>query len=235
MFKFLMKKFSKNTEEIEEVEEVKQDNKNEYEDYIDVVCQIMTEDNKLLFVGQIDDFDASTEQLKINPYRKEETPKGVSYDTPVKINMKYKGNIIIVHGEIAVQSNAYWRIKIGDKIEFREQRENFRQETHCKGNIIKRALPNRKIECDILNISISGIAFTSTYMFAINEQIIIQDIKLYEECERTYKFDCVVKRSFKAEDDKMCYGCEFKEISETDESNLCKDVLYLQAKSMKNN
>ena len=105
MFKFLMKKFSKNTEEIEEVEEVKQDNKNEYEDYIDVVCQIMTEDNKLLFVGQIDDFDASTEQLKINPYREEETPKGVSYDTPVKINMKYKGNIIIVHGEIAVQSN----------------------------------------------------------------------------------------------------------------------------------
>ena len=67
MFKFLMKKFSKNTEEIEEVEEVKQDNKNEYEDYIDIVCQIMTEDNKLLFVGQIDDFDASTEQLKINP------------------------------------------------------------------------------------------------------------------------------------------------------------------------
>lgn len=230
MLKFLMKKFAKSKEEIEEI---KEEDTHEYQDYIDSVCQVTTEDNRLLFVGQIDDYDISTEQLTINPYREEETPKGVSYDTKVKINIKYRGNIIIFHGEIAVQSENYWRIKIGDRIKFKEQRENFRQEINSKGIVIKHG--SQKIECIILNVSISGIAFSSEEVFAIGEQITIDNVLLYEECERRYKFDCVVKRSFETNDGRICYGCEFKHISEADENNLCKDILYLQAKSMKNN
>lgn len=219
-------------------QEEKKEEEFDYGEYIGLVCQVMSDENKLFFIGQLDKYDNIHKEMRVVLHKGEQTPQGVMHNTPVKISIQNKGDIIVLYGAVTGQAASYWRVEIKNMIKCEEQRDSFRQALKCRATIVKydeekdEATP---IECDLINISLTGIAFRSDVEFNIDEVIWVDEAVLHKNCPTKYSFKCIVRRIFKDEKNKVCYGCEFERIPSSVENSLCKDLFYLQAQSINGN
>ncbi len=210
----------------------------DYGEYVGLVCQVVSDENKLFFVGKLDDYDSINKEMKIVLHKGEQTPQGLIYNTPVKISTRNNGDIIVLYGAVTGQTASYWRVEMKDMIKCPEQRDGFRQPLKCKATIVKYNEENDEatpIQCDLINISLTGMAFRSDVQFNIDEIIWVDEAVLNKKCPTKYSFKCIVKRTFKDEKDRVCYGCEFIRLPASVENSLCKDLFYLQAQSIKGN
>lgn len=209
-----------------------------YGDYVGAVCQVMSDENKIYFIGQIDDYSSSSHEMRISVYKGDYTPQGVIHEAPVKMHVQNRKDVVVLFGVVTGQTAGYWRVKIKNMIQCVEQRDSFRQNLDCEAKIIKHDKETGKentLVCDLMNISLTGIAFRSDEVFEVGERISIDEVVLYENCNTKYSFKCIVKRTFKDDNDKVCYGCEFERIPSSVENNLCKDIFYLQSQSINGN
>ena len=203
--------------------------------YIDSKCQVMTQENVLFFMGLIEDYIEQDEELKISATRSDILPSGVLYNTPIKINIKSNSHVLVIYGVLKRQTNIFWIIQLNKIVKIQEHRSCFRQTLKCKGTIIyTKNNTKTSLECDLLDISLTGISFKSNICFDINEKLTIDNILLYKDCKTSYKFNCIIKREFKDENNNTCYGCMFDEMPKEIEDRLCTDIFQLQLLSTKN-
>lgn len=207
-------------------------------DYIGCVCQVMGDDNKVFFIGRIETYISGLKEMKIGVYKGESTPTGVLHNTPVKVNIANHNGIIIIHGVVTGQTEQFWRIDIEDIVKREEKRDSFRQMLDCKADIIEKDEQTEQLialPCNVIDISLNGLAFRSDARFEENDKIIIDNLVLNKDAPVIYNFKCVVRRVFEDENKNTCYGCEFERVPQFVESKLFKDILYLQSKSIKRN
>lgn len=216
----------------------KEEEKNyNYEDYVGAICQVMSDENKIYFVGQIQNYSDERNEMRIGLHKGEQTPS-VMHNTHIKINIQNREDVIVLYGVVTGQAASFWRVELESMMQREEQRDGFRQVLKCKATIIKHdAEKDDEIPfvCDLINISLTGIAFRSEQVFEIGEEIWVDEAVLHKNCPTKYSFKCTVRRTFKDENDKVCYGCEFERIPSSVENSLCKDLFYLQAQSINNN
>lgn len=211
-------------------------------EYINSLCEVLTEENRLLFVGVISDYDDKTKKIRVELRRGAATPQGVIFNTKVKLRLnstKGKRHIVLFCGIIAQCANDYWIIEWKDTVSYEEGRESFRQPVRANGLIHKiedLSSQEKDIPCRLVDISLTGVGFQSKGLYELGENL---ELSIDHLCENGagYSLCCtVVRREDPKQQDDLPpvykYGCSFFSLSEREEDRLYRDILNLQQQSL---
>lgn len=221
--------------------------KNFHKDCVGALCKVLNYDNKIYFVGEIEEYDVNNHEVKIIPYRDESACVITASDVPVKLHIQKGDQITVLYGVTKRQSSNCWWITLDNIVEYNEQREVFRQVVHGTATVKK--LENQESEeiaCDLVDISLMGLCFCCKEEFKVGEKMIITTSTLYPNASNSYTFECVVRRVFERTkkdeiqdekqeqiSDRKYYGCAFVNLSPSIRKNLSKDILFLQSQERK--
>lgn len=126
------------------------------------ICEVLTRENHLLFVGRIQEYDRAGGRLCAELRKGEGTPGGVLYHEPVKVHIymgQEQGKVMIAYGQVERNAADHWWIELENVVSGPERRENFRQMVRGRGILTDRE--GRKQPCNLVDISISGVKFYS--------------------------------------------------------------------------
>ena len=79
------------------------------------ICEVLTRENHLLFVGRIQEYDRAGGRLCAELRKGEGTPGGVLYHEPVKVHIymgQEQGKVMIAYGQVernAATGGSNWR------------------------------------------------------------------------------------------------------------------------------
>lgn len=206
------------------------------------LCEVLTNENRLLFVGVIGVYDETSNQVQVDLYKGDATPYGVIYNTEIKLRVhSVRGNnhIVLFQGRVIRCASSFWKIELKPGyISCSESREAFRQSVRTSG-ILRRVSSNGKAEeqeipCKLVDISLTGVCFESTETFQNGERLVLSDVMLSVGGSR-YQFNCEVVRSQAVSEDPSSpirYGCRFLKMPIRQEDLLCRDIMALQIESL---
>lgn len=209
-------------------------------EYQGTLCEVLTADNRLLFVGEIGHYDKAFNELQVNLRRGSSTPQGMIFHTEVKLSLHPAGmrdQVVLFRGLVSRCSQEFWRVELTDYISSRENRGSFRQNVKTSG-VVRRLCADGNPEgesypCILVDVSLTGIGLQCGKLYQPKEKLCLSEITLLKGGTQ-YTFLCrVVRRENIEKTDQYKYGCGFLEMSGRQEDQLCRDILALQAQSIR--
>ena len=207
---------------------------------VGLLCEVLTEDNTLLYVGSITNYNYIDYEMQIHIHKGDRPPNGVIYNTPVKVRVRRAGGheqLMIIYGNVLRCAPKFWRIVIEHAVVCKEHRESFRQRVSGSALVAprrdKESAEEEFCPCDLVDISLSGIAFRSRGVYEVGDHLTLSAVQLTKRGHR-YTFHCVVRR-VQRDDEKASwslYGCSLLDINARTESLLSKDIFKLQAQEL---
>ena len=79
------------------------------------ICEVLTRENHLLFVGRIQEYDRAGGRLCAELRKGEGTPGGVLYHEPVKVHIymgQEQGKVMIAYGQVERNAADHWWIEL---------------------------------------------------------------------------------------------------------------------------
>lgn len=200
--------------------------------------EVMTMENRLIFMGKIDWVKEGTIQLVDStgsdlPY--------IEYNSKVKLRGFWKSQPVFLEGMVGGTSTAFWRIDRLRTLQTQEQRGYFRQNVKlsatimCVNEVFKEGAPadqkkRTPVPCEVVNISASGAMVLSEGEFQQGDWVYVMNMTLLPE-EKPFAFTCIVRRAL----DKgryMEYGCEFCDPEDEERERLIQSILQLQRREL---
>lgn len=205
---------------------------------IGTVGEVQTEDNRILFVGRVTAYDKGRRELEIQLHRGSETPRGVLHGMPVKVQIHPRhgwNSVTVLYGEVSACAEDYWKIAVKNVVACAENRRAFRQKVRAEGRVYWGDNLENREQCRLEDISLVGVGFLSKAELPVGSRIQLSLPRLREGGPE-YQFTCSVvgRRNTAAEGlpPLWHYGCDFGGLNQRLESQLCRDILALQAKSV---
>ena len=205
---------------------------------VDGLCEVLTEDNRVLFVGRLEQYDPKQNEVWIDLRRGSEPPQGVIHNMPVKVQIhvkKQSGSLVMLYGNVSLCAATYWTIIVRNVVACAESRRAFRQKVGVEAQILWGPGLHFRAKCQVEDISLVGVAIHSPLKLEIGSRIVLSIPALIEDGPN-YELPCsVVVRRNTAEaglPPKWRYGCDFGGLEEQVEETLCKDLFTLQARTM---
>lgn len=211
-------------------------------------CEVYTvEGNVNIYFGTIKKYDAAKQELNIYTRAEDNLrPAGLIYYTPVKLLVHGKtmhNQVIVLYGHVLRCAEDYLGIELKDVVTHKENRASFRVKTKVKttlqpilstdaeGEIVSLG---DEVPCQIWDISLSGIGFSSGQSFRIGDQVLFPNLKL-ETSLSPYTLRCTIQRRDYREDitKDHLYGAVLKDMGHQEEELLCRDIFMMQAKNIK--
>lgn len=201
--------------------------------------EVMTMENRLIFMGQIDWVKEDAIQLRDCSGR--ELPY-VEYNSKIKLRGFWQAHPVFIEGMIGGSSKTFWRIDRLHTLQINEQRGYFRQnvkldatimcinEAFGEGNM-EDAAKKIPVPCYVANISASGAMVIAKSVFAEGDWVYLMDMHLLPD-EKPFAFTCIVRRAIQR-DNGMEYGCEFCDLESKDRERLIQSILKLQRQELK--
>lgn len=205
---------------------------------MNALSEVLTEDNRVLFVGRLEDYDPEENEVWIDLHRGSETPRGVIHGMPVKVQIhvkKQSGALVMLYGNVSLCAATYWTITVRNVVACSESRRAFRQKVRVDAQIIWGPGLHFHAKCQLEDISLVGVAFHSPLKLEIGSRIQLSIPALVKDGP-SYELPCsvVVRRNIAGEGlpPLWRYGCDFGGLEGPVESLLCKDIFSLQARSV---
>ncbi len=218
------------------------------------VCRVLNEKNACFFVGEIGEYDAVNNEVKISAYRNDYIPTRTHFNNYVKLYIQNKNHITTVYGIVKRQSSDFWWVTVNEIVQHSNQRESFRQVLHGSATVAQESADGQlEISCDLIDISLSGVCICCDQELHPDKKIRLSNVSLYSDAPRLYNFDCMICRTFQEEEineaedtasaedakseaevmpmnvpDKYYYGCIFLQLSPEDRADLHQDIFLLQ-------
>ncbi len=192
----------------------------------EIACDVLDENNKLLFAGRTGRYDPEENIWQIDLRRGSETPRS---DYGMRLKLRIRGidrrRNAIFYGKVVRCEKERWYIRPEKMNYFTENREFFRQAVQSEGKVCG---PDGSISaCSVVNISLTGLCFSGNASYEIGEEVELSDIRILPG-GHIYTFHCrIVRREEKK------YGCQFLNITEKEQDRLWQEILLLQAKSIR--
>lgn len=209
------------------------------------ILEITAEDNTLLFIAQIDDFDGTT--LKVTESQRHEVPPAM-FGALVRLRGFFSRTTpLIFHGQVCGNTSTFWKIDHLEPLRFEEQRANFRQPLNASARVmpvneIFSALPNTPKDeskyspCSIVDISTSGVQISCdasagvqlacTEPFQEGDYLFVSDLCVAPDDE-PYAFTCQVKRCIERKDSYL-YGCQIYGLTVQEQDRLTRSIFTVQ-------
>ena len=196
------------------------------------MCEVLTRENHLLFVGTIREYDEAGNRICAELHKGEHTPQGVLYHSLVKVRFWGKSSqVMIAYGKVERNAADHWWIELERVVSSPERRENFRQMVRGRGIVTDRE--GEQLPCDLVDISISGVKFYSQGQYTEGDLLELSGFRLRPEGP-VYTLLCLVRRVDQVDERKnqYAYGCSFCDLPARQENQLCQDIFNLQARSI---
>ena len=195
------------------------------------LCEVLNEENRLLFVGRLQRYDQRERMLCVEVRKRESTPRGVLYHAPVGVRLRERGEVILFRGLVERNASDFWRIAIQDVIATPERRENFRQPVNGAGTLVDGQ--GRRLPCRLVDVSLGGVQIRCSAGYQEGEELALT-FQLLEGGPQ-HQVLCVVRRTVDApgEHGMFGYGCSFRRLRPWQEDQLCRDIFALQKKSFR--
>lgn len=204
----------------------------------DVLCEVLTEDNRVLFVGRLGTYDPKQNEVWIDLHRGNETPLGVIHNTPVKVQIhvkKQSGSLVMLYGNVSLCAATYWTIALRSVVACSESRRAFRQKVRAEAQLLWGPGLRFQGKCRLEDISLVGVAIRSPLKLETGSRVVLS-IPALIEGGPSYELPCsvVVRRNTARSGlpPMWRYGCDFGGLEEPTEELLCKDIFALQAKGV---
>lgn len=203
--------------------------------WIGALCEVLTMENGLLFVGTVGAYEPATGEISVELRKGESTPRGVIYRTEVKVRihaLRGQSGVVLMYGAVTRNTADLWWIEIDRTIACLERRESFR--IPLKGEAYITGAEGEKLPCELVDISLTGVAFRCHKPFAEGERLLLSDIRLLED-GLDYTFRCQVQRVVDDEEQgkgRYFCGCSFYDLRSGQEDRLCQDIFALQSRAI---
>lgn len=208
------------------------------EDCVGAIGEVFREDNFLLFVGRIEEYDSDLEELHVVLHKGTHTPAGVILNMPVKIQVHLKnrwGTLLILYGNVTHTASSFWKVQVREMKTCVETRRAFRQKVKVNGKITWGEDNAQEKDCQLEDISLVGVAFFARADLENGTHVWLHLPHLVEG-GASYQIECEVvlrKKSDNGPAGAWRYGCNYVRLREREENQLCKDILALQARDIR--
>lgn len=201
-------------------------------------CQVYSENNNIVFVGLISEFDQINNQLKISDYNEEEVPwRRVVSDMKIKLcfglGVHQDGNKRIFVDCLVEQSlKDYLLVSVETVILKEEARDNFRQNVMTDNIVFKVGDSQEEHLCKVINVSVKGIGIQSKEEYGQGDLLRIIEQKFRKQ-GLLHNLTCRIVRINRLENREFFYGCEFIDVTPKEERNLLNDIFALQTEELR--
>ena len=195
-------------------------------------CMILSQDNQLLFFGEIAYCDTVNQTIRVNG----DGPSARQFVKPadwVKLTIKHGArdtHFILTEGLVEQVINKYFVLRPRLVIEKSEEREYFRQPVMRPGKIT--LVNGKEVEkpCVIMDISATGIGLQSNETYEIGDSLWFGGQRI-RPGGPAHNLACVVVRKQDLDTGlyRRLYGCKFVNLSDEAQDKLCCDIFALQA------
>lgn len=205
---------------------------------VNAVAEVLRKDNRILFVGRISSYDPEREEIRVDLQRGTETPRGMIYNTPIKLQVhpgSQWGRLVMLYGNVLMCAGEYWFIKVNNAISCADNRRAFRQKVRAGGWITWGEQGEFRAECSLVDISLVGVAFHAAVELEEGADVVLHVPHLLRGgSEHTLPCTVVARRDAAEEEFAAFrrYGCSFHGLNGRMEDRLCRDILRLQAQSI---
>ncbi len=207
--------------------------------YIGAICEVKTTNNELLLFGTVKNVLVK-DQVALEVVSKDGDPlQFIEYGLRVKVVLRKGGNFLVLGGTIYVSNKEFIRITNIEIFQNFERRKFFRVKTSANVNIqqadnvsiFESNGSSQMFNVNLLDISLSGLRFSSDLLLDIDEKLDIIDLHLTPDSP-SFTFSSNVIDRFRVNDE-FIYRCKITEISESDTDILCKSIFKLERENMK--
>ena len=193
------------------------------------LCEVLTLENRPLFVGEFYSYDPAERLLQINLRHGNNTPGGVIHHTPVKLQLhgSFGNQIPLLYATVLRCAPTFWRLEL-ERAEFRaNQRRSFRQRVSLNGSVGLH--PNKTAPCRLVDLSVTGVLFQCREHFSEGDTLYLSMPPIHPKGD-AYFLVCVVRRVLPPQEASgmTSYGCEFAALSRRDEERMYHDLFQLQ-------
>ena len=204
-------------------------------DWVGALCEVLTMENGLLFVGTVGTYEPATGEISVELRKGESTPRGIIHRTEVKVRihaLRGQSGVVLMYGAVTRNTADLWWIEVDRTIACLERRESFR--LPLKGAATISGADGGLLTCELVDISLTGVGFRCRELFAEGERLLLSGLRLLEG-GLDYTFRCQVQRvvdSGEKEKWRYFYGCSFYDLRSGQEARLCQDIFALQSRAI---
>lgn len=205
----------------------------------DMRLEIMTSENRLIFLGRIEWVKANA--IQVCDILGEDLPY-IEYNTPIKLRGFSDNCAFYLEGIVGGNTRLFWRIDHLATLQAGERRGYFRQNVVLDAVAMRISSPFEKgtvagspqgplVGCTIINISATGAMMVIKEPFQEGEWVSLSNVRLQPK-EPPFTFTCAIRRKIIQEDGSIAYGCEFYDLHSEEQERLIKIILLLQRKEL---
>lgn len=196
------------------------------------LCEVMTMENRLLFVGSLTDGRLDANEICVELHKGGRIPLGIIHRMEVKVRVHVRGgDVVLLLGEVTRSGSEFCWLEVQEITTRPERRENFRIKVQAQAAVTGE--DGETAPCDLVDISLTGLCFSSRMDYQIGEKLTIHGLQL-RRAGTVYELDCHVCRTApdQACDGRSLYGCRFSGLTGVKEDWLCRDIFALQARGI---
>lgn len=197
-------------------------------------------DNDLLFLGRVRGVRDNL-SLTMDIVSADGSPLlSWRYGVPVKLSLyRSQGDMLVVGGKVYAANAECWRISGISAYQNAERRGFFRVQAYvdCSvqedGEHVEVVVPEvEKFPARIINISLSGVLFSSKHRFIKGEVVVLDGLRLAQD-QKPFCIRCVVLDSDAQSAAGYMHRCKFLALDGKESDRLCKAIFYLQREAIK--
>ena len=199
-----------------------------------MMAEVMTPDNRLLFVGRVDKVQETGVSIRET---NDETLPMVLVNKPVKVRFYRETDNIVLHGKVCGSTIKMWKVDRLQSTFTSEQRAFFRQsisvniEAQC-GRPNRAGRSGALFPCKVLDISAGGMLISSAEVYIEGERILVDRVPLVQSAP-TFSFSCRVRRAGEWKKGVNRYGCQFEALAPRDQDRLLQAIFTIQREEIK--
>lgn len=204
--------------------------------HIGAICEVLTEDNRILFIGTVKAYTPSMRELHIGLQLGTCAQGSVIYGSLIKLRIlpkKTSDPITFLYGTMEKIMEDEWVISFEHAVSHEDRRENFRIRVAVNGKIRYRDPKEAEpvvCPCQTIDLSVTGVLFKCKVKFEVGQMLELSLPPLLPN-RAAHRVDCTVRRIL--EHVEYAYGCEFCHMTPKQDQQLYQDLFALQSKNLK--
>lgn len=201
-----------------------------------MMAEVMTPDNRLLYVGRIQTvYDSGAVSIRET---NDDTLSMVLVNKPLKLRFFREQDNLVLKGKVCGSTMKMWKIDRLEPAFTEEHRAFFRQsisvelEAQCGKRTGGTGPARLTFPCRVLDISAGGMLISSKEEFLPGDRLYVTGIPLVAN-EPAFTFHCHVRRAGMWKKGVIRYGCQFESLSPREQDRLLRAIFTVQREEIR--
>lgn len=223
------KRFGKSARELRAEESKRRAQEEDLEIYSGMRVEVASEDGRMFLTAQL--VELRGDRALMEPKSEGNLLAGTEEPIPVVLRgySSLENKAVVMQGTIRPTMNGMWQAENLVLVKRINERAFFRVDTNIDVGITPMgSFSTAEESCKLLNISVGGVCIGSKRRHNVGDKFILQ-AKLLPDLESSLMF-CQILRIIERKHDYFEYGCQFLQLTTSDEDRILQVIFNLQRK-----